>query len=374
MPKESALFQLSPSADHNPPRKDYSLPDNRRITALVSRIEIEGPPGFIKLDELQKATESINAQAVMESLPEGLTEQDFIGILKLSLLTECATDTYARQFNTSSLTYDQPWLGRFTTNVWTPDEKMHHLPFKSMLMQLGYSEEDLDREIKEAREKDYIHGAGNTPIHLTTFGLIQEYFTKNWYRLTYGILLPGAPKAARSVGRVGGREGLHTVWYRDMTALQIEENPELIPHVAETLLRFQMPGNEIVPELQSRASDWLPRMGADITRIKRDIVELSAKAVNTPDNAGRLIMEIAAQQGRKLGPFKAEHIQAALNRLGNYGYGIIGEGILEGMGIKGPYENTEGGIGENIRGILRTWVAGKFDGLVNPVVKEGHTV
>lgn len=375
MPVErSALFQLSPSADRNPPRKDYSLPDNHRIVALVNQIEIDGPRGFIKPNELQEMAQSINAETVIKTLPEGLTEEDFIGILKLSLLTECATDTYAKQFNTSSRQYNQPWLGRFTSNVWTPDELMHHLPFKSMLMQLGHSEDGLDKEIKEAREKDYIHGSGNTPVHLTTFGMIQEYFTDNWYGLTHAILRPAAPKAAHMVGRVKGRETLHTVWYRDITALQIEENPQLIPHVAETLMRFQMPGNEIVPDLQTRASDWLPRMGANLAKVKKDIVRLSAEAVNSPANAGRLILEIAAQQGRKLGPFKATHVRSALNRLGDNGYGIVGEGILEGMGIKGPYRDLEAGIGDKIRGTLRTWVAGKFDALVNPTVKEGQTI
>ena len=37
--------------------------------------------------------------------------------------------------------------------------------------------------------------------------------------------------------------------------------------MAFEIARFQLPGNSLVPELQSQAERWLQLMGADITRI-----------------------------------------------------------------------------------------------------------
>ena len=38
------------------------------------------------------------------------------------------------------------------------------------------------------------------------------------------------------------RETLHTIWYRDMTALQLEANPRLLGHIAEALTSFEVAG------------------------------------------------------------------------------------------------------------------------------------
>ena len=60
-------------------------------------------------------------------------------------------------------------------------------------------------------------------------------------------LLKGqAPEAAHMVFRVKKRETLHTLWYRDMTAIQIEANPHLVEDVATEILSFDMPGASLV--------------------------------------------------------------------------------------------------------------------------------
>lgn len=345
----------------NHTRKDYRLPDNGRLNAYVDKVVRTGMKGIILPGELTDLAERVDANKAMKVLPGGLSEDDFLNTLRLSLLTECATDTYARIFVSSAQRYDQPWLGRFTEKVWVPDEQMHYLPFKTMLMQLGFSEEGLDKDIRTAQEVDYVLEAGTTPIHLTTFGTDQEYMTDNWYGLQRKVFQASSPEAAHMVSRVKQRETLHTIWYRDMAALQIEENPDLITHVAEASLRFRMPGNQVIPELQSRAVDWMPYMGADFMKMKRDLIKLTAQITQTSERTGRLVMEVAEQQGVTIGPITLSHVTAAMNKYGIPGYGLIGEALMVIAGMKEPFTDHEHGVANKVRGIVRTWLASEID-------------
>lgn len=355
MSLERHEFRLTPT------RSEYHLPDNSRLNVYVDNIIQTGKKGIIKPGELIDLAHHLDAKTTMKSLPEGFSEEDFLNTLRLSLLTECATDTYAKVFVSSAQKHDQSWLGRFTEAVWVPDELMHYLPFKTMLMQLGFSEDTLNKDIKDAQETDYVHEAGTTPIHLTTFGTGQEYLTDNWYGLQYKILRAASPKAAHMVARVKQRETLHTIWYRDMTALQIEENPDLISHVAETSSRFKMPGNQIVPELQNRAVDWMPFMGADFVRMKKDLIRLISQITQTPQRTGKLVMEVAEQQGVKFGPISINQVNAAMNKFGGTGYGLIGEALMVVAGIKGQFTDHERGVMNKIRGTVRIWLADEID-------------
>ncbi len=335
----------------------YTLSDPRRLNAYVQNLENQGTAGFIKPAQIEDLTARLDAKEALKHLPPGMTPDDFAGVLRLSLLTECATETYAREFEASSVKYDQPWLGRFTRKIWTPDELSHHVPFKRMLMQMGFTEAELDRQIKEAQERDYVHQAGDTPAGLTGFGMEQEELTRNWYQETRGVLKGPSPVAAQMVGLVEGREALHTRWYKDMTAMQIEENPTLVVPVARALSRFQMPGNTVAPELQDRAEEWLSKMDADLEEMKARIVHLTAQVARTPDNAGRLVMAYAADQGKTLGPVRIAHIDRALNLLGGAGYGLIGEAMMMKVGGEKFFTPHDEGMVGKVRGVLRSKVS-----------------
>jgi len=339
------------------PLSRYKIPDNRRLALYVQGIENQGTGGFIKPAQIEELSSRLDAQEALKHLPEGMTPEDFAGVLRLSLLTECATETYADQFKNISEKHNEPWLGRFTQRIWEPDEMSHHVPFKKLLMQMGYSEAELDLDIKDAQEKDYVHKGGDTPIAATTFGMEQEELTRNWYQWTRGVLEGSSPVAARMVRLVEAREALHTKWYKDMTAIQIEENPALVVPAAQALSRFEMPGNTIIPELQDRAEEWLSKMGADLEEMKSRILHLVSHVSKTPENVGRLIMAYAADQGRTLGPFRAAHIDHALNFLGPRGYGLIGEAMLVKIGATDLFESHDQGIVGQIRGVVRNKVA-----------------
>src|SRR6185295_16803050 len=113
---------------------------------------------------------------------------------KLALMTECATESYATVIRERAEMFDADWLARFNDRVWVPDELTHHAPYKYILLNLGFAESELNREIKETQEKQYVHYGGDTPVHITTFGMIQEYLTDNWHGLISNLLRDASPQ------------------------------------------------------------------------------------------------------------------------------------------------------------------------------------
>ena len=350
----------------------FSLPaeTHAKLDALVARIEAR-PGDMVGAHEFDELQERIDVRAVLRTLPEGLSEEDFAGILKLALLTECATETYGDAFAERAERFDVPWLGRFNERVWVPDELTHHTPYKMILMSLGFSEEELDREIRHTQEIDYIHKGGDTPVHVTTFGFVQEYLTDNWHGLVAKLLRTASPEAAYMATRIKRRETLHTVWYRDMTAIQIEAEPRYMTLVAEGLLKFEMPANTLAPELQQNVARWMPLMGADFELISRDLVRLIYQTMSDTRMTGALLVEIAAEKNFDLGPISPRLIRAAANRLGGPGYGLLGEAVLERMGLSYLFRSKRerqdsafalyDGAYERVRGMLRSWVAKQID-------------
>lgn len=228
---------------------EYKIPEHTTIELdrYVDRLEAQklgrlvGPVDFSK---------EINRAAIVASLPKDISEHLFTDIVMLALLTESATNSYAIAFNESSDKYHAPWLKRFINNVWVPDEWEHADPFKWILLNFGYAEEDLNRRVRITQEATYEHNSGSTPVHFTTFGSEQEYMTTDWHGIIHSLLKPGAPLAAKRVKDVQGREAIHTRWYSDLTLIQVSGNSELVHYVAETTSRFSMPQNHLDPSLR----------------------------------------------------------------------------------------------------------------------------
>lgn len=343
-----------------PTLTSYSLPNDSRLLTYVGDLERTAPAGFIKDGVLQDLAQKIDIRPALDNLPPGITEDDFEGINWLSALTECATAQYAKVFEFAGEKYNAEWLGRFTQNIWAPDEMGHHAPFKIILMQMGVPQSVVENEVKRVQSLDYIHESGSTPAHLTTFGMLQELLTREWYTETRRIL-KASPEAARMVHLVEVREALHTDWYRNMTAFQIEENPALINHVAEGLRRFQMPGNLLVPDLEAKANHWLHTMHqGDLSGVKRDIIRLTHRAVGSDTkNLGKLLIAMGVQDESLLQRVTMQQVKRALDMVGGeLGYGLLGEGVLQSVGLEGLYQEPgKDNIPGRIRSVFRNYVA-----------------
>lgn len=278
-----------------------------------------------------------------QGIPNPLSEEDLVNTFCLSYFTEVGTESFAQVFDESSKRYNVPALGGFNRKVWVPDEMQHHDPFKKVLMESGMSEEELDRKTKQVQEMIYTHTSGATPIHLTTFGMIQEYLTDHWYGLQSVFLEKVSPLTADLIRKVKKRERLHMKWYSDMTAIQVADNPDLIHKVAEATAKFEMPGNKLVPHLQEKSREWIPRMGGDFDLIKKEVLRSSLNALgNDPRKLGRVLVEIGAIKDMKIKnifPVKALH--NILKITGGRGAGIVGEAALKNSGLTWPSESKQ---------------------------------
>ena len=315
----------------------YALPRSasQRIEPLLDSIERRANVA-VEPRELENIHERLNVRDVVADLPEGLSEEDFVGILKLAMLTECATDSYAAVFYEGAEEHNAPWLKRFTERTWVPDEYTHTAPFKAMLMSMDFSEEELDAEIARVQGATYVHACGRTPVELTTFGMIQEYLTDHWHGLIAKLLRNRAPVAADLATRVKRRETLHYVWYQRMSAAQVEANPELVSLVADTVSTFNMPGVSLVPEYQLRALEWLPPMGADLQRNARAIIRSLYEVAGNTRRAGEILMDVAVLRGIPIAKLSPERVQGLIERLGGRGYSLLGEAVLDSVGLPLP--------------------------------------
>jgi hypothetical protein len=318
---------------------------------------------MVQPHEVELVSRTLSLRPALDHLPEGMTAADMIGVLKVAMLTESATDTYAETILSRATRYRAAWLGRFIRDVWAPDEALHHTPYVAMLKSAGVPQDELAAEISRTRGRALDYHSGDTPIHLTTYGMIQEHATDNWHGMIAKILRPTVPSAARLANHVKRRETAHTMWYRDMTALQLEASPHLLGHVAEAISTFEMPGTSLVPELDPHVERWMRLMGNDYDRSGRDLVRLLYSVVGDTQRAGQLIVRVAAEGGTKIGPLAPVVIRSALDRLGGRGYGLLGEAVLERVGLGYLYRDRSraASLPSRIRGMLRRWLAAQID-------------
>ena len=348
----------------------YSLPATAapKLEALVDQI-VANPGDLIDLKVMEAAADKVDVKAVVQSLPDNISEEDFVGILKLAMLTECATDSYAAIFQEGAEAYNAPWLTRFNQKVWVPDEYTHSTPYRLMLLSLGYTEAELQAEIRETQERTYDHCCGITPVELTTYGTVQELLTDNWHGLIAQLLKPQAPYAVYCSNLIKRRETLHTVWYRDLTAVMVEENPELISFVGKTLSTFQLPGTMLIPQYGGMALTWMQALNVDFAHLAKELIRNFGVTAGNVKRSGMLVMEMAVAREFPIGPFPSRFVRGAMNRLGGPGYGLIGEAMLQKVGLnipsqKGPQDSGYrfySGAYEKIRSKMRTFIADKID-------------
>jgi hypothetical protein len=251
-------------------------------------------------------------------------------------------------------------LTRWIRAVWLPDELTHAPPYRAILLSYGLAESELDRLMSEAASAHFSFPGHNTPFHVTAYGMVQEYITDYWHGRAATILKPSLPEAALIARRIKQRETLHSIWCRDMTAIQLEDDPTLMSELVQVLADFRMPGHTVAPELYAQSSRWVQAIGLDAARVARELTRLLYSVVDDPAKAGKLLVSVAEAQGRHVGPVSASQIRRALDRLGSGGYGLVGEALLEHAGLGYLYRDRAAGRTSQVarlRGLMRSWLA-----------------
>lgn len=322
---------------------DYRISE-RAVSQLEAYvIDLEKHPRGRLVGKTHFDYDPFDRRMLMDGLPQGFSEEQLVHVVRYSFLTEAATDSYIYVFDESDQRFGAPWLSRYSHNTWGPDEYEHADPFKLVLLKLGYSEEELDRQAKGMREKTYEHTSGDTPVHMTHYGEMQEHITDFWHGLTGFLLRKVSPRLAEGILSVKRRETLHAIWYRDLTAIQVADNPDLRHLVVDSTARFKIPGNKLIPELQAGSVSLIPLMGGDLRQLERGLVRfMSGSLGDNTEYLGEAVIELLARKSENLSltPVRLAKRISEIPGLGRVVNLIAGQVVQEREGMK-PKTPTE---------------------------------
>ena len=284
---------------------------------------------------------------------------------RLSFITESLTEQYAETFHKGAHIHEAQWLSDYITGFWEPDEKGHADPFRNVLTDFGIDKRKLEIEVELANEQTNYsskHGSGLHPISLTTYGLIQECITDYWYELQRSFF-PSKSYTAKAIGQVKGREALHTVQFKTLTAIQLEQDPLLLELIIQTIKNFQMPANHIptVSSIEHRTQSWIPHMNGSIYELLKRILSNIYAVLQDKGLFGKILLEYASEsEQRILARFPNEVISRAISSMRG-GPGFVGELILEDLGIisselQAPKTNFEN-LQFKFKQIVKRWAS-----------------
>ena len=316
----------------------------------VDSAEVESMFDNISLDQIVKNSD--------------LLADEIVDTFRLSLITESLTEQYSSTYRIGAENHRADWLLDYIVRFWEPDELSHADPFKKVLTNFGVDSSNLDIEINEARSEtayQHAHSSGFHPIALTTYGTLQECITDYWYELQRDFF-PSQSRTSTILSKVKGREALHTVQFRDLTAIQLESDPYLIDEIIPAVINFKMPGNHIPPvqEIESRTQALLPRMGGDVTELLKRIINHIQAMLGNKDVLGKLLMTYASNSEKRFISSLPNSLITKSVGLIRGGHGLVGEIVLELFGLianeKGVPKNIQEKLVYQIKSIVKRWI------------------
>ena len=317
---------------------------------------IRNPGQMIDPRVFEQIEEQIDLARLIPGLARTIPYEDFVNALRLALLTESATDTYSVQFQEVAKMYGADWLAAFNARVWDPDEQTHRTPYFRTLVGMGCDPAELQREMKQAQERHFDRKAANDPASITMFGTNQELLTDGYHGAVAFTIKPYAPLAAHGIFLVKKREKLHTEWYRKMTAIQIEHNPELLANAAYITAHFEMPEGQVAPQYAPMGGDYWQMMGMDRAQVVKDLVRVFHQLTGDVHKTGQFLLDVGAERGIKVKGISVRFLRALLMQL--HLTGFIGEVILQSMGLSYLFQKEEEAtLKGRVRALLRNVVA-----------------
>lgn len=317
---------------------------------------INNPGQMIDPRVFEQIEEQIDLAKLVPGLANMIPYEDFVNALRLALLTESATDTYSVQFQDVAKEYDAGWLAAFNERVWDPDEQTHRTPYYRTLVGMGCDGAELDRDMRQAQERSFDKKAANDPAAICMFGTVQELLTDAYHGTVAFTIKPYAPLAAHGIFLVKKREKLHTEWYRKMTAIQLEHNPELLANAAYVTAHFEMPEQQVAPHLAPYGGDYLTAMGMKPTQVLKDLIRIFHQLTGDVDKTGQFLLDVAAEKKMKVKGISTRFLRALFVQL--HMTGFIGEVVLQSMGLGYLFQKEEQRtLRGRVRAVLRNVVA-----------------
>ena len=172
-----------------------------------------------------------------------------------------------------------PWLRRFITQTWLPEEGMHHAPFKEYLIRSGaYDEGFLDAEIAKVIDRGFVHGTGYTDLEVATYGWLQELITWRFYDSMSDYLRsqatpdePADPVMLKILADIAKQENFHRHVYLTGAKTILKHQPERKGEVMSAVAEFIMPGHHMAPDWQPKAPVWSKKFKFPLKQVIHDI-------------------------------------------------------------------------------------------------------
>ena len=211
--------------------------------------------------------------------PESV-DRDFLEAVGFVTLVEANPAAPAAHILAAADRSNAPWLRRFITQTWLPEEGMHHVPFKEYLIRSGaYQKEFLDSEIDRVIDRGFEHGAGYTELQAATYGWLQELITWRFYESMHSYLLaqatdenPADPVMVKILLDISKQENFHRHIYLAGVKTTLNRSPERRGEVVRAAAEFLMPGHHMAPDWQPKAPIWSQKFNFPLKGLIRDIV------------------------------------------------------------------------------------------------------
>jgi hypothetical protein len=117
-----------------------------------------------------------------------------------------------------------------------------------------------------------------------------------------------------------------------------------------------MPGNTFAPEQQNQAERWMRLGGENPADLLKGVTRVLYGAVGDPTSLGRVAIGVGAHKGVKVGgTVPLQYIKRVLDRANGWGYGIIGEAIMQKFDMHGrlpEYSGRFGGLKKMARRVV----------------------
>lgn len=206
-------------------------------------------------------------------------DNDFLEAVGFVTLVESNPKDPGGQIIAAADRSNAPWLRRFITQTWLPEEGMHHAPFKEYLIRSGaYDEEFLDDEISKVVERGFVHGTGYSELQAATYGWLQELITWRFYDAMRDYLLsrgtddnPADPVMVKILADIAKQENFHRHVYLTGAKTVLKHQPERKGEVVTAVAEFLMPGHHMAPEWQPKAPLWSEKFNFPFRGVIRDI-------------------------------------------------------------------------------------------------------
>ncbi len=210
--------------------------------------------------------------------PESV-DRDFMEAVGFVTLVESNPKDPGGQIIAAADRSNAPWLRRFITQTWLPEEGMHHVPFKEYLVRSGaYDEDFLDDEISKVMDRGFVHGTGYTELQAATYGWLQELITWRFYDAMRDYLRsratednPADPVMVRILADIAKQENFHRHVYLTSAKTVLKHQPERKGEVVTAVAEFLMPGHHMAPDWQPKAPLWSQKFNFPMKGVIHDI-------------------------------------------------------------------------------------------------------